>query len=183
MVRGNNLKMLLCWEGGIDKNVIHLILINNPNLSFMNQVKLIFSIIVLLIISLAPATSVASSASSVIPASAGDNPGVSKKLQQLSFMKWFVKLSPKEYGKMRGKKLNIFEKASFKLTQYRMKQQLKSYRKDITEGANWGGFALGLFLGLIGVLGAYIFSDDTNFIKWTWIGCGVWVVIFLLFVV
>ena len=97
-------------------------------------------------------------------------------------MKWFVNLSPKEYGKMRGKKLNIFEKLSFKLTQFRMKQQLKANKSGDSEGVNWAGFALGGFLGLIGVLGAYIFSKDKNFIKWTWVGCGVWILLALLFI-
>ena len=110
-------------------------------------------------------------------------PTVSKKQQQLMFMKWFVELSPAAYGKMRGKKLNLFEKLSFSITQYRMKQQLKARRSNDSEGVNWGGLALGFFLGPLGVIGAYLFSKDNNLIKWSWIGCGFWIAIFLIAVV
>jgi hypothetical protein len=120
----------------------------------------------------------------VVPASAiGNTPTNLSKEQKLQFMKWFTSLTPKEYGAIRGKKLNFFEKVSFKLVQYRMKQQLKSAYSDGSDGPNWGGLALGFFLGLLGVLGAYIFSDDSNFIKWTWIGCGIWIVLVLLIII
>ncbi len=98
------------------------------------------------------------------------------------FMKWFVNLSVKDYGKMRGKKLNFFEKFSFKLTQHRMKQHLKAAGSSESEGVNWLGLAAGLFLGPLGVLGAYLFSDDKNLIKWSWIGCGVWALIVLIII-
>ena len=98
-------------------------------------------------------------------------------------MRWFSKLSPKEYGNMRGKKLNFFERLSFKATQNRMKKQLRAADSGESEGVNWAGLGLGFFLGLLGVLGAYIFSDDKNFIKWTWIGCGVWLLIVLLIII
>ena len=148
----------------------------------MKFIKFIFSIGAISLMSLAVKAAVPSAGFSVVPATTSDvTPTLSKKQQELSFMKWFVTLNPKEYGQMRGKKLNIFEKGSFKLTQYRMKQQLKHYgSKGDSEGANWGGLALGFFLGLIGVLGAYIFSSDKNFIKWTWIGCGISLVFTLL---
>jgi hypothetical protein len=118
-----------------------------------------------------------------VPAVSKDVTPLSKKQQQLAAMKWFVNLTPTEYGNLRGKKLNFFEKASFKLTQYRMKQQLKHASSDDGSGVNWGGLALGFFLGLLGVLGAYIFSSDSNFIKWTWIGLAIWVVLVILIIV
>jgi hypothetical protein len=42
-----------------------------------------------------------------------------------------------------------------------------------------GGFLLGLFLPLIGILGAYIFTKDRNFIKWAWIGTETYFLILL----
>lgn len=46
-----------------------------------------------------------------------------------------------------------------------------------------GGFLLGLLLGLIGVLLAYIFSDDKDFIRSAWYGVGTWIIIYLLLLI
>ena len=48
-----------------------------------------------------------------------------------------------------------------------------------------GGFALGFFIGLIGVLIAYIIEDDykRNRVKWAWIGWGVFVVFYVALLV
>ena len=150
----------------------------------MQTAKLFFGILFLSLISFSTLASNPFSSSSATPATTKDGvPIASKKQQQLALMKYFVNLSAREYGNMRGKKLNFFERLSFKATQHRMKQQLKAAGSSESEGANWGGLALGFFLGLIGVLGAYIFSKDRNFIKWTWIGFGISAVIGLLILV
>ncbi len=102
--------------------------------------------------------------------------------QKRQLMEQFTKMSPSEFEKMTGKKLSGVEKLSFKLTQQRMKHQLK--RRAEGEGLfsnfNIGGFLLGFLLGIIGVLLAYIFSKDSDLRKWTWIGFGFWIVIVLI---
>jgi hypothetical protein len=44
----------------------------------------------------------------------------------------------------------------------------------------FGGFILGLLLGLIGVLIAYLMKKDKAFIRSTWIGWGAWVVLLVI---
>jgi hypothetical protein len=48
-----------------------------------------------------------------------------------------------------------------------------------------GGFALGFFLGALGVLIAYLINDDYHHrrVKWAWIGFGVFVVLYLILVI
>ncbi len=103
---------------------------------------------------------------------------IRKKERERIIMQQIVKLTPREYGELRGKKLNFFERLTFKATQKRMKMELQ--KADTFSGFNAGGFFLGLLLGILGVIGAYIFSTDENFRKWTWIGFGVAVVLYLL---
>ncbi len=101
--------------------------------------------------------------------------------EQRAIMEQFVKLTPKEYGILRGKKLSLVEKVEFKILQKRFKKKL--YDGEDSTGFNIGGFILGFLLGLIGVLLAYIFSKDRNFRKWTWIGLGLYAIIIIIILV
>lgn len=50
----------------------------------------------------------------------------------------------------------------------------------VASSVNWGGFALGLLLGLLGVIFAHIFSTDKTFKKSSWMGFGTWLAILLV---
>jgi hypothetical protein len=98
--------------------------------------------------------------------------------------------------KLTGKKMRWIDRMQFKLAQRKLRHSINEDgivtnkklaamgRKtlDGETGFHFGGFALGFFLGLIGVLIAYLINDDkkSNRVKWAWIGVGVIVVIVIL---
>jgi hypothetical protein len=117
------------------------------------------------------------------------------KDMQISLMD-FSQINVKDYEKLSGKHLNFFEKMSFKAGQKKLrkcfaadgtitnKKLLKSMSDgDHSVGFHLGGFALGFFLGLVGVLIAYIITGDNdvdrNRRKWAWIGFGTYVVLLI----
>jgi hypothetical protein len=96
-----------------------------------------------------------------------------KEQFRIAQMKKFTSLSVGEYGKLRGEKLNFFEKISFKLSQRRMKQMLRHYEYgEVTTLQKISWLLKGLLLGPIAVALAYIFipEDDRELIKWVWFG-------------
>lgn len=99
--------------------------------------------------------------------------------------------------KITGRKMGFLEKFSFRITQKKLKKSIKAdgtidnkklnkflSKRDGDTGFHVGGFALGFFLGLIGVLIAYLINDDYkhNRVKWAWIGFGIEVALYLLLV-
>ncbi len=106
--------------------------------------------------------------------------GGTKALQQRALMEKVVKMSVKDYEALSGKKMNFTERLAFKITKKRFQKKLEMADGSSSSGFNIGGFALGFFLGLIGVLIAYLFIKDDNLRKWAWIGVGTIVAIALL---
>lgn len=118
--------------------------------------------------------------------------------QKISLME-ISTIEVKDFELISGRHLNFFEKMAFKGGQKKLR---KCFSKDGTinnkkllkyingEGADHstgfhlGGFALGFFLGLIGVVLAYVIGGDEdvkrNRAKWSWIGCGVFLVLYLV---
>lgn len=114
-------------------------------------------------------------------------------------MAQFSKLKPDEYEKIANVKLGFFEKIAYKKAMKKLnkgiaedgtitnKKIAKSAKKSIDGGEsfNLGGFALGLLLSIIGVLIAYLINDDKKSarLRWAWIGFGVSLLIWLIFII
>jgi len=103
-------------------------------------------------------------------------------------IKQFLALTPKEYEKLTGKKLTVPQKVSLKIAQAKVKKMAKQNKQiDLykmnagidSSDFSIGGFVLGLLLGIIGVLIAYLIGDR-SVIKWSWVGFAIWVGIVLL---
>ncbi len=114
-------------------------------------------------------------------------------LQDLSVIKL------KDFEALTGKKMKLTDKLGFALSQKQLrksinpdgtfnKKKVEKYFNKMAEGSGGfhaGGFFLGLLLGLIGVLIAYLIKDDKKKtrVKWAWIGWVVWLVILLIAIV
>lgn len=108
-------------------------------------------------------------------------------------------ISIKEVQELRGEKMKFAERLTFKAAQKKLRNNinpdgtidnskiLKRLKKAEDEGSgfNFGGFALGFLLGLIGVLIAYLINDDKkrSRTKWAWIGLLAWLAIVVIFLV
>ena len=104
-----------------------------------------------------------------------------------------VKMNSREFAEVIGHKLSLKEKIVFRIAQRELRKEIKreGIQSDATldvqqmmadgeKGFYFGGFILGLLLGLIGVLIAYLMKKDKAFIRSTWIGWGVWVALVVI---
>ena len=111
--------------------------------------------------------------------------------KQISLLE-LSQISVKDFQSLTGKKMDFFDRMGFKAAQKKVRKQIepdgtinsKKFEKYIKKqggetGFHLGGFALGFFVGLIGVLIAYLINDDykRNRVKWAWIGLGIGVLI------
>jgi len=117
------------------------------------------------------------------------NTGKTVNLQELATMK------VSELEKLTGKKMGLLQRVEVKLAQRKLRHSINAdgtiRNKKLAmltsrefggeDGFHLGGFALGFFLFLIGVLIAYLINDpkQRNRVKWAWIGAGVVLVIVL----
>lgn len=108
-------------------------------------------------------------------------------LQELS------EISRAHFEKLSGHKMKAPQRLGFKLAQKKLRGMIaedgRVYNKTLMksaaadgEGFHIGGFALGFFLGLIGVLIAYLIGDDkkSKRVKWAWIGAAIGLAIVLI---
>ena len=115
--------------------------------------------------------------------------GQTVTLDELAHMK------AREYGQLIGHKMNLFDRIGFSIAQRQLRNSINTdgtvnrkaleklaHMRDGETGFHLGGFALGFFLGLIGILIAYLINDEkkTNRVRWAWIGLGIWVLIVLI---
>ena len=106
-------------------------------------------------------------------------------------IKDFLALTPRKYKDLTGKTMSLPQKLSLKIAQYKIKRNLKQNKQvdlskftpEVDRGDfNIAGFAMGVILGPIGVLIAYLIGDRTV-IKWSWIGGIIWLGIVLLVII
>ena len=122
---------------------------------------------------------------------------VGKTGQKISLME-LSHISVKDFEKLRGQKMDFFDRLSFKAAQKKVRNGInpdgtisnKKFENFLKQrggetGFHMGGFALGFFLGAIGIVIAYLINDDFkhNRVKWAWIGFGVFIVLYVALIV
>jgi hypothetical protein len=109
---------------------------------------------------------------------------IGKTGQQVSLLD-LSHMKVREVESLTGQKMKLADKIGFKMAQKELarsiaddgtidSQKLNKLAAKKADGGGFhiGGFALGFFLGLIGVLIAYLINDDLkrSRVKWAWLG-------------
>ena len=105
---------------------------------------------------------------------------IGKKGELISLMD-LSQIRVKDYEALTGKEMKFINKVNFKIAQRQLRKNInydgslsKKYEKyfGLFTRISWGGLALGIFLSLVGVLIAYLITDEnkSNRVRWAWIG-------------
>lgn len=108
-------------------------------------------------------------------------------------------ITVKDFQTLADRKMRFLDRLAFKAGQKKLRNSIaedgtikkKNLQKFVNKfyagetGFHAGGFFLGLLLGLIGVLIAYLIKDEKkkNRVKWAWIGWAIWLALLLITVV
>lgn len=96
-------------------------------------------------------------------------------------MQRFAKMTLGDYEKLKGHRLNFFEKLSFKTSKRRINKILTrySYGDGPTVVQKIGWLCKGILLGPIALLIGYLFlkDEERELIKWIWFGFAGWLII------
>lgn len=121
---------------------------------------------------------------------------IGKSGKTISLME-LSQINVKALESLTGKKMKLVDRISFKMAQKDLKSDInadgtvnskrlnKYLSRDYESGGfHFGGFALGFFLGLIGVLIAYLINDDNKRarVKWAWFGLAIIVALNLILI-
>ena len=108
------------------------------------------------------------------------------------------RMKVKDVQNFTGKKMDFADRMAFKAAQRQLKRNISpdgtinnkifakaAKKSDVTSGFHLGGFALGFFLSLIGVLIAYLIDDElkSSRVKWSWIGAAISFILFGLLLI
>jgi len=120
---------------------------------------------------------------------------VGKTGQKISLMQLSA-ISRGELENMAGRRMNFFERLAFKKTQKKLKKginrdgvitdkKINNLLKAYTEENDFhiGGFALGFFFTLVGVVVAYQIQDEKKRrrVMWAWMGFGAGLLLLIIF--
>ncbi len=103
-----------------------------------------------------------------------------------------LSMNAKEFGQITGQKLTLKNRIVFGLVKGQLKRELKKGNLALDSSAkepaakadgsfNIGAFILGLLLGLIGFLIVILAFKDKKAWKWSLLGWGVWILLFVAF--
>jgi hypothetical protein len=104
----------------------------------------------------------------------------------------FLELTPKRYKELTGKKMSLSQKISLKILQYKVRRAIKKNkpvslffitREIENDNFDIPGFILGIALGPLGILIAYLIEGKSSaMFRWSLYGAIIWLGIFLLVV-